>query len=139
MNKPDPVVSGNPRTGPLIALWNQRGWIEPNHPELLPETINFGRRNSRRRCLRLKPFFFLVRVQPPKEKDLAEFGREVAELFKLPDTQPDPQEGDRAVFLAGGQWARDAAHALGRSTTHLARIMADVEVVSLAIKVWSAS
>lgn len=126
---------GDPVDGPYLAMWGQSDWIPSVHPEQLPASITLGRSRIRR-LFGARAFLFGVRLQPHHGHDLRAFSDEISDLFSLPESPHEPQPGDRAIFLSGGQWARDARHALARDLDHIGRRGGDLHVAAFAVRVW---
>lgn len=137
MSTEDLEMHGNPDDGPLWMAQGIHRWLDPNHPEQLPTTVKLLRPRLQRHVFRRKPFMFTVRLQPPVERDLLDFSREVTALAKLPEGKNRPVEGDLALFLCGGIWAPTALVALRRNASYIVDVLGDVQVVAVSIKVWS--
>lgn len=94
--------------GPLVVFWNQDEEILPNRP--MPEYAP-PKRKLRHRLLRVRPFKIELRLAPPPDEgDLGAWGARVAQT--LGTTWGTPQEGDRAAYLVGFTFARDAPGAV---------------------------
>lgn len=136
LTESDPLeYQGDPVDGPYLAMWGQSEWIPSVHPEQLPASITLGRSRIRR-AFGCRAFLFGVRLQPRPGRDLRAFGDELSDLFNLSESPHKPQPRDRAIFLYGGQWARDARHALARDLAYIGRRGEHLHVAAFAIRVW---
>jgi hypothetical protein len=98
------------KNGPLAVVWNQEGWIEPNKP-LDKNGGYLPKRKLRHRLLRLRPWRVEIRLAPPPDVDLSEWGNAIAATLGFPFSTPE--EGDSVLWMWGGSWARNAGGALG--------------------------
>lgn len=101
------------RDGPLVVFWNQEAWIEPDAPIL--GTDEMPPKKLVQRLLRCKPWSIEIRLAPPPDADLETWGVAVAKKLGVPWSGP-PKDGDRAVWMPGATWARNAGGALGSAS-----------------------
>lgn len=96
------------RNGPMVVFWNQDEEIRPNRE--FPD-YDLPRRPFHAWLFRLRRFKMELRLAPPPdEKELAEWGARVAKTLGV--TWGDPLEGDRAAYVIGYTFARNAPAAI---------------------------
>lgn len=132
---PKPTYHGDRADGPLSMLWGIGEWVEPTHPERMPECATFPR-GRLHRMLGERPFCYMIRLEP--HGDLTAFGERMTALLRTPPIKHPPVAGDRALFMFGGVWAQRADLALRHVEDVLARRAPEVHLLSLSIRVWSA-
>jgi hypothetical protein len=118
------------REGPVVVFWNQNEWIEPRRP--MPLGGPLPKRSPIQRARRLKPWHIEMRLQPPPGEDLQEWGQRIAQCLGVP--WGEPREGDRAVWLPGSTWARNAGGAIG-SAGVVFKQLADFQLAAAQIRV----
>lgn len=102
------------REGPVTVLWGQPEWVTPDKglqplgpPPRLPLVRGRIMRWAGWRVWRLD-----IRVVPPEGEDLEEFGLRLIARIPGGVRFPPIEDGNRAVWLTCGGWARDAGGAL---------------------------
>jgi hypothetical protein len=101
------------KNGPMTVFWNQDEWVEPNGDPLPEPTLDaWSHRPLKARLLRAKPWAIEMRLAPPPDTDLGEWGNELTRCFGAELAAP-PKEGDKAVWMSFGTWARNAGEAVG--------------------------
>jgi hypothetical protein len=101
------------RDGPLVVYWNQEAWIDPGRP--LTQATELPPKKFRARLFRCKPWSIQIRIAPPPDADLETWGIAVAKKLSVP-WEGQPKEGDRAIWMPGSTWARNAGGALGSAS-----------------------
>jgi hypothetical protein len=127
----DPVAMKN---GPMDFLWNQDEWIPPNGPMTVGD--KWPKRKPHQIILRCVRWHGTIRIAPPPDADLSEWGKAIAERLGVP-WAGEPEEGDRAVWLPLTIWARNASHALG-SAALVFQALDGFQVSQAAIRVQKA-
>lgn len=124
------------KDGPMDVFWNQDEWIPPTN-DAIPLGDEWPRRTLVQRALRCRRWHGAVRIAPPPDTDLGEWGKGVAAKLGVPWTN-EPQEGDRAVWLPMTIWARNAGQAIG-SAGLVFKALDGFTVGQAAIRVWRAA
>src|SRR4051812_38942522 len=94
--------------GPLVVYWNQEREEFPREP--VPEVEERPLRWLWR-LLGVRRWRFAIRLTPPPGEPLAGWGQLVADQLSM--TWRAPLDSDRAVWIYGGVFARNASNALG--------------------------
>jgi hypothetical protein len=126
------VLSGlRVHDGPLVMCWNQE---REEHP--LTE-LDYGHPPPRRlleRLIKVRPWQWSIRLEPPPGEDLNEFGRRVAGLAGTTYPEAGAPAEARAVWLTGGVYTRDGAQAL-KSVSRILDRLGGLEVSAVQIRV----
>ena len=122
--------------GPVLFYWGQDEEQQPRRdldlgdwPE--PRKVKWWRRRKGVSCWRM-----MLRLQPPPEEDLSDWGRRMAAALGIPFTA-EGQPGDTAIWLPASTTARDASQAMASAGLLLGKLDG-FKLVALQAKVWRA-
>jgi hypothetical protein len=119
--------------GPFCVFWNAEGsseYVEPSKPIEHPPVPKVSRL---KRMLGFKPWYVDIRVTPPPEQSLADFGRTIGSAMDLPVRNEFAPE-DKAIWMPGLGVYRNAGEALG-GTARLIRGIEGILVSSVQVRV----
>jgi hypothetical protein len=122
------------KEGPFDVFWNQDEWIEPTDEKVLPVGDQWPKRKLLQRLLRHKRWHIVMRIAPPPDTDLQEWGEALAERLKIDWIGP-AKSTDRAVWMPMTTWARNAGGAIA-SAGYVLNSLEGFMLGQAAIRVW---
>jgi len=108
--------------GPMVVYWGQEEAIPtpPHIPTAIP--IEPPKPSWRHRRKKMKPWRFMIRLQPPGEENLDEWGGRVSAALGVPWKPQRKDPSHSAIWVPGTCLATDAPTVIGHASSVLERL-----------------